>query len=103
MVFKRISFVIYLILTLANNKKFKILKGSKILHKIMNKSLKVKLNNVYVEPSAYYYMCNESIDPALMYFPIIAKVTDRVGIEPTTSRLPGDCSTNCAIGPLLLH
>ena len=38
MAFKKISFVIYLILTLANNKKFTISKGTKILNKIMNKS-----------------------------------------------------------------
>ena len=36
--FKKISFAIYLILTLANNKKFTISKGTKILNKIMNKS-----------------------------------------------------------------
>ena len=38
----------------------------------------------------YFQLCNESTDPALMYFPIISKVTNRVGIEPTTSRLPLD-------------
>ena len=44
-------------------------------------------------------VCNyETTISALMHFPILSKVTNRVGIKPTTSRLPDDCAFNLAIG-----
>ena len=36
-----------------------------------------------------------------MHIPISTlKITDRVGLEPTTSRLPSDCSIDCPIDPM---
>ena len=36
-------------------------------------------------------------------YPITEKLMDKVGIEPTTSRWLGDCSTDWATGPMALH